>query len=339
MRKLILFAAALAPFLGTAQTITFETLSLPGNDTFYVNASHNLIDDGFNVGSVHFPYLYDTSFDGWSAGFSYTNKKDSVTSGYTNLYAAKAGGGFAGSDKYVTWTPGYTTTQNLYIPQNVNDTVENTNWFNPRTMYVTNTTYAYNAMRDGYFGAKKFGGPSGNDPDWFKLVVSGYKHRGLQITRSADSIVFYLADFRFANNTQDYIIKDWTMVDLRTLGAVDSLSFALSSSDNDPVYGMNTPAFFSMDNLTIAMPTSIENQPAKNLAKVYPNPATDHLFIEVADAAFTQASIIDVRGKLVASEAITGSRLNINTASFANGVYLLKLEGPNGGSVLRFVKQ
>jgi hypothetical protein len=29
-----------------------------------------------------------------------------------------------------------------------------------------------------------------------------------------DSIEFYLADFRFANNSQDYILKTWEYLDL-----------------------------------------------------------------------------------------------------------------------------
>jgi Domain of unknown function (DUF4465) len=28
------------------------------------------------------------------------------------------------------------------------------------------------------------------------------------------------------------------------------LSFTLASSDNDPVFGMNTPAYFAIDNVT-----------------------------------------------------------------------------------------
>jgi hypothetical protein len=42
--------------------------------------------------------------------------------------------------------------------------------FNGQGVYVTNTTYAYNSMRDGDMFAKKFGGPTGNDPDWYKLL-------------------------------------------------------------------------------------------------------------------------------------------------------------------------
>ena len=59
---------------------------------------------------------------------------------------------------------------------------------------------------------------------------------------------FYLADYRFADNGLDYIVDDWSWVDLTSLGAVDKLQFGLSSTDNG-FFGMNTPAYFAMDNM------------------------------------------------------------------------------------------
>ena len=109
--------------------------------------------------------------------------------------------------------------------------------------YITNSTYAALSMENGDAFAKKFGGDTGDDPDYFKLVVLGYNN-GVY----SDSAVFYLADFRFDDNRQDYIIRDWRWFDLSGLGEVDSLHFNLFSSDIGS-FGMNTPAYFCMDNL------------------------------------------------------------------------------------------
>ena len=98
-------------------------------------------------------------------------------------------------------------------------------------------------MCDGDSYAKKFGGTTGDDPDWFKLKIFGYQNGNF-----IDTVVFYLADFRFTDNNQDYIIKDWTFVDLSTIENSVSLTFELSSTDNGQ-YGMNTPAYFFIDNL------------------------------------------------------------------------------------------
>jgi hypothetical protein len=98
-------------------------------------------------------------------------------------------------------------------------------------------------MKDGDQFSKKFGGASGNDPDFFKLQILGF--RGSTQTAAID---FFLADYRFENNNQDYVVDQWTRVDLANLGVIDSLKFSLSSSDNGQ-FGMNTPAYFAMDRI------------------------------------------------------------------------------------------
>ena len=99
-------------------------------------------------------------------------------------------------------------------------------------------------MRDGDSFAKQFGGESGNDEDYFKLTITGITETGY----TDNSVEFYLADFRFADNDQDYIVDDWTWVDLSSLGNVIGLEFMIESSDVG-AYGINTPGYFAMDNL------------------------------------------------------------------------------------------
>ncbi|MGL4422920.1 MAG: DUF4465 domain-containing protein, partial [Gemmataceae bacterium] len=117
----------------------------------------------------------------------------------------------------------------------------------PDSMRITNTTYAGLSMRDGDSFSKKFGGISGNDPDFFLLTIVGKSVGG----QTLGTIDFYLADYRFSNNSQDYIIQEWTTVNLSTLPEqTRRLEFILSSTDNG-TFGMNTPAYFAMDNLAI----------------------------------------------------------------------------------------
>ena len=97
-------------------------------------------------------------------------------------------------------------------------------------------------MLEGSGFSKKFGGSTGNDADWFLLTITGKDAYG-NIT---DTVDFYLADYRYENNSSDYIVDSWEYVDLGGLGAAKSLEFLLSSSDTGG-YGMNTPAYFAMD--------------------------------------------------------------------------------------------
>lgn len=215
-----------------SQTVsTFENLTL-ATDTFWDGSD---LSGVFNSGNANFANDYDTAFHSWS-GFTYSNKKDSTTSGYGNQYAAITASGYNGSANYAI--------ADEYGNAKVRLTGSAAGKL-AKGFYVTNTTYAYLSMKSGDAFAKKFGGATGTDPDWFRLRALGWKNGALK----QQAVDFFLADFRSADSTQDYIVHDWTWLDLQSLGDVDSLQFFLSSSDTAFGY-MNTPAYFAMDDFT-----------------------------------------------------------------------------------------
>lgn len=328
MRKIFtLFAGLTLAHCAEAQTVSnFESLVLSKADTFYVNYGLPNKDVGFNSGLAHFPCVYDTAFGGfWVSGFAYSNMKDSITSGYMNQYAAKTAAGYNNSTIY-TVAYGQTNTVHLRgaaLGKPV------------KGVYLTNSTYAYNSMRDGDFFAKKFGGVSGNDTDWFKLTIKGY----LKDTLGKDSVDFYLADFRNADNTKDSILKYWKWADLQSLGPVDSLQFSLSSSDNG-AFGMNTPAYFCMDDLTTYETfTGIAAAKAMSVAKVYPNPAVNELFVDVKDNSVRLIAVYDMSGRLMVKYDVKDAVTSVNIVALPTGTYVLELAGTGQTASLRFVKQ
>jgi hypothetical protein len=225
----------LSPSVARAGVITFEDLSLSGSNTYQNGATLNP-PGSFTSGGATFNNSYNANFGVWS-GWSYSNVVDNATAGFTNQYAAfNPSGGDASAQYGVAnaFSPGDAT---IALPAGQI----------PVSMRVVNTTYAALSMKNGDQFAKKFGGASGNDPDFFLLTITG-KNAQNQSTGSVD---FYLADFRFANNQSDYIVSQWTTVDLSKLGAgTSTLSFGLNSSDVG-AFGMNTPAYFAMDNLQL----------------------------------------------------------------------------------------
>ena len=83
-----------------------------------------------------------------------------------------------------------------------------------------------------------------------RLIVSLFRHLPanahmgtLRVIEVNDASQFYLADFR---DGKSEIVKDWQYCDLSALGQVSKVSFTLTSSDNGD-YGMNTPAYFCLD--------------------------------------------------------------------------------------------
>ena len=97
-------------------------------------------------------------------------------------------------------------------------------------------------MLDGNQFSRKFGAG-----DYFLLDVRGYT--GAEgAGKEVGEVKFYLANFLGSNS---YIINTWQTLDLSSLAGAESLQFGLSSTDNDPIYGMNTPAYFAIDNLVL----------------------------------------------------------------------------------------
>jgi hypothetical protein len=235
MMSLIL-AFAFAGVAG-ADIANFDDLSLaPGS---YWNGSDG--SGGFDSGSASFNNNYNVDYGSWD-GFSYSNITDTASSGWMSQFNVITGCGQGGSENYSVGYVGWLDPPRMVLDE-------------PMIMsglYVTNNNYAYYSMLDGDAFAKKFGGASGNDADWFLLTMTGKDVTDV-ITGTVE---FYLADYQFADNGMDYIVDNWRFVDLTGLGVVKSVEFGLSSSDTHPQYGMNTPAYFAMDTI-IPEPTTI----------------------------------------------------------------------------------
>ena len=226
--------------------VHFEDKTL-GANSFYNGNTGTTNSDGWVSGGAKFNNNYDTSFGGFWDGWSYSNVNNTTTAGFLNQYAAYTGTGLGGSGNYAVAFQSF--------PQSYIDLPSD---MRAQSAWFTNTTYAALSMLNGDSFAKKFGGASGNDADFFKLTIRGYDDLATSgnLTGTKD---FYLADYRFDNNALDYVVSTWQEVDLSGLGNAKSIGFSLTSSDNGG-FGMNTPAFFAMDNLSLTAvpePTSV----------------------------------------------------------------------------------
>lgn len=192
---------------------------------------------GFITNGATFANSYDTTYGSWS-GWSYSNTSDTVTDGYTNQFSAYTGVDHTADPgkNYAVYSAPWSPVPTLTLAPH---TVLQGAW-------ITNTTYAALSMKNGDGFAKKFGGETGNDADWFLLSISGTNSLG-----QSNTIDFYLADYRFADNASDYIVNSWTWVDLTALGDAQELTFDLSSSDEGE-YGMNTPGLFALDDVVFS---------------------------------------------------------------------------------------
>jgi Domain of unknown function (DUF4465)/Secretion system C-terminal sorting domain len=290
-----------------AQFIDFEAFNLAPDS--YLNGSDG--SGGFSSEGIFLPNQFEDVWQTWS-GWAISNHTDNTTPGFDNQYSAITGGGAEGSEHYaLTFVNGKSI-----IILNVNGAPQMVT-----SLRITNSTYAYFSMQDGDAFAKKFGGLTGNDPDYFLLTIKAYLNGQLL----ADSVDFYLADFRFSDNSQDYIVNDWAEVNLDALGAADSLMFTLSSSDVG-VFGMNTPGYFCMDNVAIVDPqVATKNVYANHSFTVAPNPAMEFFQLNHVGTK-ADCAIYDWNGKLIYKTIVTeGSRVDVS--GFSKGMYVVKIVG------------
>ncbi len=247
-----------------AVTATFDDLGLLPES--YWNGSDE--SGGFASGGIYFSNNYDPNWSSWD-GFAYSNLTDTTTSGYAAQYNAIPGIGQDGSSNYAVCFVGWVSPPAMILerPGIVDG------------LYVTNSNYAFYSMFNGDMFAKKFGGDTGSDPDWFMLTITGKDTDGV----TTGTVDFYLADYRFTDDSNDYIVDTWQYINLTSLGIVKSIEFALSSSDTGD-WGMNTPSLFSLDTV-VYTPKGVQNGPYTNAGiNGYIDPNNNHQHSNPQDA-------------------------------------------------------
>jgi hypothetical protein len=319
----------------TTQISDFEGVALTSNHNTVYNDSTG--GGGFTSGNAYFPCSWDTSYgvaNGyWSTGWACSSVNDTITHGYPNLYGCAAYNGYNNSNKYAVGTTAGTLTLRM-TDSLIGKTVMG--------MYICNNTYAYNGIKYGDGLSPAF---SGANKDWFKLTVKKYFHGNL----GNDSSEVYLADYRYADTTQNYILNNWMWVGLSSLGNVDSLTFALHSTKNNS-FGMTTPAFFCIDNLTLntnrdTLETGIKNYFSDNGLKLYPNPAVTEteIIYNTTIPVSVNMKLIDLLGnEIITQKAQSFSGLNkfkIDVSNLPAGVYYVTLNAGDNILTKKLIKQ
>jgi hypothetical protein len=151
-----------------------------------------------------------------------------------------------------------------------------------------------------------------------------------------DSVVnFYLADYRFADNSKDYIIKNWRWVDLSKIGSFDSLTFSFASSDTFGGFGINTPTYFCIDNLTYSIKQSLEEKLSSKDVSIFPNPAANQLFIDLPKNIKSFECIVsDINGKEIMRESNSNS---MDVSELNSGLYFISIKTDMGDVSKKFV--
>lgn len=224
----------------TNGTIDFEDVNL-GDNGYVYNLTY--LKNGASFSNYYKKYE-EYNYEYWD-GFSYSSKGNNtltdIEHGQFAVYnaggAITTGAGHS-SDKFaVAYVGSY---YGNYPTITFDEPVK------VSSFYINNTAYAVSSMKNGDSFAKKFA-----QNDWFKLIIKGYASE--DDDDPAYTKELYLADYTSTDSTQWSMITTWTLYN--AIGSestkVKKLVFDLASSDTG-TYGMNTPAYFAIDDLQIS---------------------------------------------------------------------------------------
>ena len=319
LSTLLLVLLGLPTLSAQSLTVGFEEFGLPV-DSFLSEAPNG----AFSSPPLEFPNTFD---GGFFSGWAISSKTDVTTPGFTNEYSAITG---QGADNSLNYAVGFPPFGGKLIIRRASEGTAVERQF--RDLFVTNTTYAYLSMLEGDQFAKQFGGPSGDDPDFFSIVIRAYE--GGQLL--PDSVEFFLADFRFDDNELDYIVSAWTQVNLSNTfdQVVDSLEIDFRSSDVGD-FGINTPKYVAIDNVRLEPFVSTSETPLRPAPRIFPNPVGSRLTIREIDSGST-VQLVDSYGRVIRRTVARSTHTDLDTADLPGGVYWLRAEGH---APVRLVKQ
>ncbi|MDR2806025.1 MAG: DUF4465 domain-containing protein [Dysgonamonadaceae bacterium] len=114
--------------------------------------------------------------------------------------------------------------------------------YQAKEVYINNSPWSYygNIHTDG------FSTPFAQEGDYFKLFIHGLNEN---YEDNGNVVEYVLAEFKNGALRQS---PNWEKVDLSALGEVGGIYFTMESTDSDPIYGMNTAAYFCIDKLQVA---------------------------------------------------------------------------------------
>lgn len=323
MKNVIFSIAALVlPFFSMAQyTVDFENVAFPMGQNYWNGSDES---GNFTIGGATFNNSYNAAWMSWS-GFAISSEVDVTTAGWGNQYSCFAGSGASASAKFALWYANGEIT--FSVPTQA------------VSMMVTNTTYAALSMRDGDDYAKQFGSiynadgevDGTNGKDWFRLTITGMDADN----EPTGTIDFYLADFRSDDSLQHFILDVWEWIDLTSLGTVQKLVFELQSSDVGE-WGMNTPGYFALDNLTFYQSSASLNQHDETSYVIYPNPAQNFVNIKQNHGQEFSILLMDAAGNLIQNYSESETHF-FDLSALPNGVYFIQMTSGNGVKTERIV--
>ncbi|PWL32892.1 MAG: hypothetical protein DCO96_00645 [Fluviicola sp. XM-24bin1] len=128
------------------------------------------------------------------------------------------------------------------------------------------------------------------------------------------------------------VAGDW-QANTVDLSAYDGMSDVVIRFEFQSAYGNN----LFLDNINVDELSSVSEEDAVAFA-IYPNPASDNFTVKLDESTEASISMIDVQGKVVASQNVAGqSSTQVDVTALAPGIYTVLVSSENGVATKKVV--
>ena len=138
----------------------------------------------------------------------------------------------------------------------------------------------------------------------------------------------------------------YTTPDVQTVDPGDNGIMQAKVNPKDPDFGCGDYKYYVVQDGTIILDSimisvcktvSVEELAPALSITVAPNPANSYFKVKTNDVEGATIKVVDVLGNVVLKETVMGSSKTINTESFRNGVYFVRVEAENQRPINRKV--
>lgn len=211
--------------------VTFEDATL--GSTLFCDSVDYVYDDVL---------VFTNNHATWGSYFGVSAKTDTVTAGYLNDASVFGKGGNAGSDQFAyCYYSEYSGAAPAIVVKEGN--AAGVASIVPNRLYMSLTTYAALALRDGNDGGVYGDAVKLVSGSYFSVTLTGFNGK-----EKTGEVVAYPGDYRGASRN---LMTEWTAVDLKPLGEVTRIEITIGGSDNFyGQYGFNVPAYIAIDDFS-----------------------------------------------------------------------------------------
>ncbi len=242
-------------------------------------------------------------------GWSYTNETDNTTYDWNNCFSSAYGSGENNSENYAVSFIGSDWMNNYeQIPSIISiNKSEISSQIASMSMSVCLNANAYLYITNDDFYQ--------NNNHYLMMKISAVNSE----TGNSSSQNIYLADFR-AETTEPFAVNNWKTIDMTWAIDYDSLVFTFESSDSGD-YGINTPAYFCLDNFTYNTSVFFAEDNFQDL-NVY---TYDNNLIINNSHIINKIEIYDILGKKQNEKVLNNYSAEYNISNFPEGFYFVRV--------------